>query len=67
MQTRRQSIIEVTTNTAIGMVGSWLITYACMTLIADRTTAATVTVIGCTVWSLVRGYWIRRRFNGRAT
>lgn len=66
MQTRRQSIIEVTTNTAIGMVGSWLITYAGMTLIADRATAATVTVIGCTVWSLVRGYWIRRRFEGRA-
>jgi hypothetical protein len=63
MQSRRQSIIEVVTNTFAGTVGSWLISYVAMTLIESRAIAATVTVIGCTVWSLARGYGIRRAFN----
>lgn len=62
MQTRRQSAVEVVTNTFVGMTGSWLITYGTLSLISDRVTSTTVTVIGCTIWSLVRGYWIRRRF-----
>jgi len=62
VQTRRQSIVEVVTNTCVGMLGSWLIACGTMLLVEDRVYAATITVIGCTVWSLVRGYWIRRRF-----
>lgn len=62
MQTRRQSVIEVCTNTAVGMAGSWLITYATMSYVKDIALAAAITVAGCTIWSLVRGYWLRRRF-----
>lgn len=62
MQTRRQSVIEVCTNTAVGMAGSWLITYVTMTLVKDIPVAAAITVAGCTIWSLVRGYYVRRRF-----
>lgn len=62
MQTRRQSVVEVVSNTSIGMAGSWAITYVAMSLVADRGLSTTVAVVGCTVWSLVRGYWIRRRF-----
>lgn len=62
-QTKRQSLIETLTSTFTGMIGSWLITMACLYNITDKTTAATVTVIGCTVWSLVRGYAVRRYFN----
>lgn len=62
MQTRRHSTIEVCTNTFVGLIGSWLITYACMMTIDNRAAATTVATIGCTIWSLVRGYYIRRRF-----
>lgn len=63
VQTRRQSVIEVITNTFVGMAGSWVIAYLTLLAIQDRAMAATVTVLGCTVWSLMRGYWIRRRFT----
>lgn len=63
MQTRRQSIIEVTTNTAVGMAGSWAIAVVVMTAVQDRILAATITTVACTVWSLARGYAIRRHFN----
>jgi hypothetical protein len=62
-QSRGGSAIEVCVNTVTGMVGSWVIAYFCMKLIPDRATAAAVTVAGCTVWSLVRGYCIRRYFT----
>lgn len=62
MQSRRQSLIEVCTNTGVGMAGSWLITVVVMHLVPNPMSAATITVIACTVWSLVRGYWIRRKF-----
>jgi hypothetical protein len=62
MQSRRQSMIEVGTNTAVGMAGSWVISYASIVTIDDHAMAAAVAVAGCTIWSLVRGYWIRRRF-----
>lgn len=62
VQSRRQSAIEVVTNTFAGMVGSWLIAYSTLVFVEDRVLAATITVVGCTIWSLARGYWIRRRF-----
>lgn len=65
MQTRRQSIIEVCTNTAVGMVGSWVIAYACIVAFDSPAAAAASSVAGCTVWSLVRGYYIRRKFAQR--
>ena len=63
MQTRRSSLIEVFTNTFTGMLGSWAITYLCITTIDDKWSASIAAVIGCTVWSLVRGWTIRRAFN----
>lgn len=62
MQTRRQSVAEVVTNTLVGMAGSWAITFASMACIDDRALATSAAVVGCTVWSLTRGYVIRRRF-----
>lgn len=62
-QTRAQSAVEVATNTVTGFVGSWLITYVVMTVVTERAAATTVTVLCCTVWSLVRGWMIRRSFN----
>lgn len=63
MQTRRQSIIEVATNTTVGMLGSFLIALAVMSMVEDRPLAAGITTLACTVWSLARGYVIRRHFN----
>lgn len=63
MQTRFQSTIEVATGTGIGMVGSWLISFAAYSCVDDLPVATTIATAGCTVWSLVRGYAVRRHFN----
>lgn len=62
MQSRRDSSIEVVTNTFVGMAGSYAITYVTFRLVQSIELASAVTVGMCTVWSLVRGYFIRRRF-----
>jgi len=62
-QSRRQSLLETVTNTFVGTLGSLLITYVTVSNVADPLVASVITVAGCTVWSLVRGYFIRRRFN----
>lgn len=62
-QSRKHSVIEVTSNTAIGFVGSWIITFLVMIYVADKAIAATTSVFLCTVWSLIRGYFVRRHFN----
>lgn len=64
-QSKRHSALEVCANTAIGFVGSWIITMACISEIKEPAVAATVSVVVCTVWSLLRGYTIRRHFNAR--
>lgn len=63
MQSKKNSLIEVATNTGVGLVGAWLITYYTMKLVTDLDTAVTLSVSLCTVWSLVRGYVIRRIFT----
>lgn len=63
MQSRRLTLIEVSVNTFTGLLGSWLITYIGITEIDDKATASVVIVAGCTVWSLLRGWTIRRTFN----
>ena len=65
MQSRKHSAYEVLTNTFTGMVGSWIITWLSFATIENREVATTVTVLGCTVWSLLRGYAIRRHFARR--
>lgn len=64
-QTRKQSLIETCTNTTIGMVGSWLITIGCLMVFTGPIAIATSTTILCTVWSLARGYAVRRHFNNK--
>jgi len=64
-QSKRQSAKEVVTNTTIGFIGSWIITVLVLYSIEDKTIAATITVIICTVWSLLRGYYLRRYFNNQ--
>ncbi len=65
MQTKRQSMYEVITNTSVGILGSWLITLTTLQFINDKFLIATVTTLLCTVWSLSRGYAIRRIFNSK--
>ncbi|CUR44274.1 hypothetical protein VCM_00055 [Pseudomonas phage VCM] len=67
-QSKRQSLKETMTNTGVGMVGSWLITMGTFSAlgvsnVAGNALASTVATIGCTVWSIARGYTIRRMFN----
>lgn len=64
-QSRFHSAAEVLTNTVIGGAGAWVIVYLCMRLIPDPALAATVSVVSCAIWSLVRGYSLRRWFNRR--
>lgn len=63
MQTRLQSAIEVATGTTIGSIGSWLISYVTYSTIPNLEVATTIAVAGCTAWSLLRGYVIRRAFD----
>lgn len=64
-QSKRQSLIEISTGITTGIVGSFVITLLCMHYIEDRTVCSVVTVSACTVWSFVRGYGLRRYFNRR--
>ena len=63
MQSRRQTLIEVGANLAIGSVGAWLITYAAIKWLQGDAAVATWSLIGCTIWSFIRQYLIRRYFN----
>lgn len=84
-QSKRHSALETATNTAVGFVGSYFITYACFHLPAETATELLYSVLryfhwaterptelaaktlyatlGCTAWSLLRGYYMRRLFN----
>lgn len=63
MQSKKHSAIETVTNTAIGFFGSWLIIVLVLKYLPGSTMhTATVTTALCTVWSIVRGYVLRRVF-----
>lgn len=63
-QSKRHSAVETATNTAVGFVGSYFITFACFHVPgADLATKTLYATLGCTVWSLLRGYYLRRMFN----
>lgn len=64
-QSKKQSLKETMTNTGVGMIGSWLITMACLQLFSTQVAIATSTTILCTFWSIGRGYTIRRYFNNK--
>lgn len=66
-QTRLGSFIEACINTAIGFIGSillGLIVYPMFGHAFSITEVSGITVI-FTIWSLIRGYAIRRWFNAR--
>lgn len=63
MQTKRQSLKETLTNTFVGMAGSFAITMLCLQVFSNNTMIAVATTLLCTVWSILRGYSIRRYFN----
>lgn len=68
MQTKRQTVVEVLTGTFTGMLGSWLISLGWLHFspYGAAVDATAITAL-CTVWSLVRGYVVRRCFNRAAT
>lgn len=62
-QSKRHSAIETATNTAVGFVGSYFITLACLHAPGSLATQTLYATLGCTAWSLLRGYFLRRWFN----
>ena len=64
-QTKLQSLMETLTNTGVGMVGSWLLTMLCLMFFTTPIGIATSTTIACTIWSLGRGYVVRRYFDSK--
>lgn len=65
-QSRRMSFIEVCTGTFTGLLGSWLLTTLTFWAMEGKYPAWVVAAVAtgaCTVWSLVRNYFIRRHFN----
>lgn len=64
-QSRKGSLAETLTGTSLGFAGRLCITWACVAGIPNTGLAVTTATVLCTVWSLVRGYAVRRHFNGR--
>lgn len=64
-QSRKASLAETLTSTTLGFVGSLCITWACVAGISNTGLAVTTATALCTVWSIARGYHVRRFFNGR--
>lgn len=64
-QSRKDSMLEAIVNIAFGAVIAWFITYTANAYVNNHAVAATVSVAGCTVWSFVRQYFVRRYFNAR--
>ncbi|MNG24273.1 hypothetical protein D3C85_374740 [compost metagenome] len=64
-QSKMQSLIETSSNTLLGVIGSWLITMGCLMLFTTPVGIATSSTIACTIWSLARGYCVRRYFSSK--
>lgn len=67
-QSRLQSFIESNANTFIGFAGSMMIWEFVINPLWGMKTSLldnfAITLI-FTVWSIIRGYWVRRYFNWR--
>lgn len=63
MQSKRQSLKETLTNTFVGMAGSFAITMLCLQVFSNQFAIGVSTTLACTIWSIGRGYTIRRYFN----
>lgn len=66
-QSKKQSLKETLTNTFTGMLGSFAITMICLKIFEQEVAIAASTTILCTVWSIVRGYTIRRYYNRKVS
>ncbi|QYW06670.1 hypothetical protein uav_139 [Pseudomonas phage UAVern] len=64
-QTKAQSLKETLSNTFIGTIGSFLITWVTFHFITNIVLASAITTVLCTVWSIARGYFVRRYFNNK--
>lgn len=74
MQSRKRSLQETVTGTSLGFFGSLAITYTVLAVAEllvktypalagyEKSMVAWSTVILCTIWSLARGYHVRRWF-----
>ena len=67
MQTKKHSLIEACSNTAIGFVISYASTFIIFPIvgIASSSTKNLVITLFFTVISIIRGYLVRRFFNGK--
>lgn len=65
MQSKRQSLKETLTNTFVGIAGSFAITMLVLKVLESDFAVAAVTTALCTVWSIGRGYTIRRYYNSK--
>ena len=66
-QTKRQSLCEVLANTTLGVVGSFIITMVCLHFFTTDVGIAVSTTLACTVFSIVRGFYVRRWWNSKLT
>ncbi|ATW58255.1 hypothetical protein CNR37_00048 [Pseudomonas phage ventosus] len=64
-QSKAQSLKETLSNTFIGTIGSFLITWVTLHFITNIVVASAVTTVLCTLWSISRGYAVRRYFNSK--
>lgn len=65
-QSKRESAIEVICSTLLGSVIAWAITYTIIYYVSNIAIASTLSVICCTVASLIRSYFMRRYFVRRS-
>lgn len=63
VQSKKMSLFESICNTVIGFVGSFLLTWLYLRFadVGVVSSALAITML-CTVWSLLRGYYVRRWF-----
>jgi len=66
-QSKRDSIKEVCCNTFLGGIIAWGITYSIVKNVDNAMYASMLSVVLCTLASLIRGYIIRRRFAQQVT
>lgn len=66
MQSIKHTWYEITANIIIGAVGAGLITYGVLHLGLSNGATAILSTLLCTLWSIVRQFFIRRKFNALA-
>ena len=68
MQTKKQSFIEANTNTSLGFIVAYILSYTVLPLYGveqSHSVSFQITLI-YTIASIFRGYFVRRYFNKRS-